>query len=76
MTIAALFGRGVDTTFWVLLAAINLVGGATLMGLGIVGEYVGRIYEQVKQRPVYLVKEAGNLADSAGESLPRKRVAA
>lgn len=40
-----------------LLVALFLIGGAILCGLGIVGEYVGRIYEQVKGRPLYLLKE-------------------
>ena len=40
-----------------LLASVHLIGGAILVCLGIVGEYVGRIYQQVKGRPLYLVKE-------------------
>ncbi len=40
-----------------VLIALFLIGGAILCSLGIVGEYVGRIYEQVKGRPLYLVKE-------------------
>jgi glycosyltransferase involved in cell wall biosynthesis len=40
-----------------VLIALFLIGGAILCGLGIVGEYVGRIYEQVKGRPLYLLKE-------------------
>jgi polyisoprenyl-phosphate glycosyltransferase len=52
-----LFGGGVGG-YQVVLSALFLVGGAILCSLGIVGEYVGRIYEQVKGRPLYLLKEA------------------
>lgn len=53
-----LFGALAYWQFQGLLAAVLLVGGAVLVGLGIVGEYVGRIFEQVKQRPLYLVKDS------------------
>jgi dolichol-phosphate mannosyltransferase len=54
-----------NAALWVLLSAMMSIGGAILVGLGIVGEYVARVYEQVKQRPAYLLKETGNVGMSA-----------
>jgi dolichol-phosphate mannosyltransferase len=47
----------VDPGMIILLASIYLVGGAVLFSIGLVGEYVGRIFEQVKDRPIYLLQE-------------------
>ncbi|NLU36730.1 MAG: glycosyltransferase family 2 protein [Clostridiales bacterium] len=45
-------------TGWASIIAVNLVfNGITLLILGILGEYVGRIYEEVKNRPLYIVKK-------------------
>lgn len=38
------------------MALLVLVGGATLFGIGVIGEYVGRIYQEVKRRPIYVVR--------------------
>jgi glycosyltransferase involved in cell wall biosynthesis len=50
---------GVDTPGYASLMVVTLfLGGLILMCLGIIGEYLARIFIEVKQRPLYLVQEA------------------
>ena len=51
---------------WASIVAINLFfNGIILLILGIIGSYIGRIYDEAKGRPLYLVRETINTEDDA-----------
>jgi dolichol-phosphate mannosyltransferase len=54
------------TSIWVpgwtlLFIAVTLIGGVQLLCFGVLGEYVGRIYSEIKRRPLYIIDETVNL---------------
>ncbi|HXC49239.1 MAG TPA: glycosyltransferase family 2 protein [Candidatus Limnocylindrales bacterium] len=66
LLLARLFG-GTPIAGWTSTVVIVLfLGGVQLLSLGVIGEYVGRIFEEVKHRPHYVVRErigfAGDLS--------------
>jgi len=47
-----------------LMVVVSVIGGAILISIGILGEYVGKLYEQTKNRPLYLVSRTFNVEAS------------
>ena len=45
------------------LVSVQFIGGVILITQAVIGEYIGRIYDEVKQRPMYLVRETAGLDD-------------
>ncbi|MGQ4647299.1 glycosyltransferase [Lyngbya aestuarii] len=51
------------TGFATILIAIFFLGAVQLVSIGILGEYVGRIYEEIKGRPLYVLSEVGGFTE-------------
>jgi hypothetical protein len=56
-----------------MVTILLFLGGVQLLTLGILGEYIGRVYEEVKRRPRYIVEEFLN-GEGAEEREPPQKV--
>lgn len=56
-----------DPGYTSTIVTVLFLGGIQLIGIGILGEYVGRIYDEIKQRPLYLVAENVGVGLATGE---------
>jgi polyisoprenyl-phosphate glycosyltransferase len=64
MKIAGMYVSGIAT----VLLAVLLLGGVQLIAIGVIGEYLGRVYDEVKRRPLYVVRDRVNMV--AAEPAP------
>jgi dolichol-phosphate mannosyltransferase len=55
-----------------LLLAVLFLGGVQLITIGIIGEYLARVYDEVKQRPLFLVREKLNASEGAEDREARE----
>jgi glycosyltransferase involved in cell wall biosynthesis len=63
------YTMGTDVPGWATLAVSTMFfSGVQLLSIGILGEYVGRIFDEVKQRPVYLVRHDSGPSDERWSS--------
>lgn len=53
----AIVNPGIRNGYSSILAAVLLIGGIIILLLGVIGEYLARIYVEVKNRPIYIEKE-------------------
>lgn len=54
--------QGIDVPGYAsIMVAVLFMGGIQLLSIGIIGEYIGRIYRETKQRPLYVIEEKGGL---------------
>lgn len=61
-----LFGIPVVDGYTSTIVSVLFLGGVQLIGIGILGEYVGRVYDEVKRRPLFLVRRVHRL-DAPGD---------
>jgi dolichol-phosphate mannosyltransferase len=60
-------GKQAGSGFTTIILCLLFLGGVQLITMGILGEYVGRIHEEVKRRPLYVVGERVGIGAHRGE---------
>jgi len=59
------FTRGIGVEGWTsVIVSIYFIGGLLLANLGVIGLYLGKVFHEVKDRPLFVVKETVNFHDA------------
>jgi len=61
----ARIGLAPGAGFATIVISVLFLGGVQLICLGILGEYIGRIYEEVKGRPLWIIRDSAGIAPPA-----------
>jgi dolichol-phosphate mannosyltransferase len=62
-----MFGISIVDGYTSIIVAVLFLGGIQLISVGILGEYIGRIYDEVKRRPLFLIQEVHRAETHASE---------
>ncbi|MGI6085078.1 MAG: glycosyltransferase family 2 protein [Acetivibrionales bacterium] len=74
VVVQKLFFPETSQSGWASLIAVSLFfNGIILLMLGIIGEYIGRIYDEAKGRPLYIISELKNMEEREGPRFNLKR---
>ena len=60
-TVVVRVGGGPMPAWAIAAASLAFLGGLQLVAVGLLGEYVGRVLDEVKRRPLYLIRESVGL---------------
>jgi glycosyltransferase involved in cell wall biosynthesis len=60
--------------FTTVILLLLVIGAVMMMALGVIGQYIAKIYDEVKGRPRYLIKERLDWRDATGTSRPNEEI--
>jgi undecaprenyl-phosphate 4-deoxy-4-formamido-L-arabinose transferase len=63
-----IYGPQQEGALWTLFAVLFFFVGVIFLALGLIGEYVGRIYLEVRRRPTYIVRAVHSAAGDAADN--------